>query len=95
MKRVYVLFFLDLASRRILFTACSEHVGGAWAALQARNLAWQLQNARCERWVSSVRCECLDWLLIVNRRHRRRFWRSITGTDLIAAWVCNRRVGAM
>ncbi len=26
-------------------------------------------NARCERWVSSVRRECLDWLLIVNRRH--------------------------
>ena len=69
MKRVYVLFFLDLASRRILFTACSEHVGGAWAALQARNLVWQLQNARCERWVSSVRRECLDRLLIVNRRH--------------------------
>jgi len=26
-------------------------------------------NARCERWVSSVRRECLDWLLIVSRRH--------------------------
>ncbi len=111
LKRLYVLFFLELASRRILFTACSEHVGGAWAAQQARNLAWQLQeakvkprflihdrdanfpagfdavfraegievirtpvrapnaNARCERWVSSVRRECLDWLLILNRRH--------------------------
>jgi putative transposase len=112
LKRFYVLFFLELASRRILFTACSEHAGGAWAAQQARNLAWQLQeaeeikprflihdrdanfpaafdavfraeglavirtpvrapnaNARCERWVSSVRHECLDWLLIVNRRH--------------------------
>ncbi len=26
-------------------------------------------NAQCERWVSSVRRECLDWLLIMNRRH--------------------------
>ena len=111
LKRLYVLFFLELASRRILFTACSEHVGGAWAAQQARNLAWQLQeapvktrflihdrdanfpagfdavfraeglevirtpvrapnaNSRCERWVSSVRRECLDRLLILNRRH--------------------------
>ncbi len=111
LKRLYVLFFLELASRRILFTACSEHPGGAWAAQQARNLAWELQaaeikprflihdrdanfpaafdavfraeglevirtpvrapnaNARCERWVSSVRRECLDWLLIVGRRH--------------------------
>ena len=45
LKRLYVLFFLELASRRILFTACSEHVGGAWAAQQARNLAWELQEA--------------------------------------------------
>ena len=26
-------------------------------------------NATCERWASSVRRECLDWLLIVGRRH--------------------------
>ena len=45
LKRFYVLFFLDLAGRRILFTACGEHPGGAWAAQQARNLAWQLQDA--------------------------------------------------
>ena len=45
LKRLYVLFFPALASRRILFTACSEHSGGAWAAQQARNLAWQLQEA--------------------------------------------------
>ena len=111
LKRLYVLFFLELASRRILFTACSEHPGGGWAAQQARNLAWELQeaevkprflihdrdanfpaafdavfraeglevirtpvrapnaNSRCERWVSGVRRECLDWLLIVGRRH--------------------------
>ena len=44
-----VLFFLELASRRILFTACSEHPGGAWAAQQARNLAWALQAAEIRR----------------------------------------------
>jgi putative transposase len=26
-------------------------------------------NAYAERWVRTVRVECLDWLLIVNRRH--------------------------
>jgi putative transposase len=46
LKRLYVLFFLELASRRILFTACSEHPGGAQAAQQARTLAWQLQEAQ-------------------------------------------------
>jgi hypothetical protein len=59
LKRLYVLFFLELASRRILFTACSEHPGGAWAAQQARNLS-----------TSS----------------------TTTGTDLVAAWSCDRRV---
>ena len=44
-KRQYVLFFLELASRRIVFTACGEHPGDAWAVQQARNLAWELQEA--------------------------------------------------
>lgn len=26
-------------------------------------------NAHAERWVGSCRCECLDWMLIVNRAH--------------------------
>jgi putative transposase len=26
-------------------------------------------NAYAERWVRTVRTECLDWLLILNRRH--------------------------
>jgi putative transposase len=26
-------------------------------------------NAYAERWVSTVRAECLDWLMIVGRRH--------------------------
>jgi putative transposase len=44
-KRLYVLVFLELASRRVVFTPCRQHPGGAWAAQQARNLAWDLQDA--------------------------------------------------
>jgi transposase InsO family protein len=29
-------------------------------------------NAYAERWVRTVRVECLDWLLIVSRRHLQR-----------------------
>ena len=111
LKRLYVLFFLELASRRIVLTACGDYPGDGWAVQQARNLAWELQeaeikprflihdrdsnfpaafdavfraeglevirtpvrapnaNARCERWISSARRECRDWLLILGRRH--------------------------
>jgi putative transposase len=29
-------------------------------------------NACCERWIRTVRTECLDWLLIFSRRHLER-----------------------
>jgi putative transposase len=32
-------------------------------------------NAFAERWVRTARCECLDWLLILNRRHLERVLR--------------------
>jgi putative transposase len=33
-------------------------------------------NAQAERWVRSVRRECVDWLLILNRRHLERVLRT-------------------
>jgi putative transposase len=109
LKRIYVLFFLSLESRRIEFVACTANPTGAWAAQQARNLLMTLDdrerplrflihdrdakfsggfdqvfqsegivvirtpiqppnaNAYAERWVGSVRRECLDRLLIFSR----------------------------
>jgi transposase InsO family protein len=32
-------------------------------------------NAICERWIRTVRTECLDWLLIFSRRHLERVLR--------------------
>jgi putative transposase len=32
-------------------------------------------NAFCERWVGTVRAECLDWMLILGRRHLERVLR--------------------
>ncbi len=110
LKRIYVLFFISLESRRIEFVACTPNPTGPWVAQQARNLLMTLDdreqplrflihdrdtkftggcdhvlqsqgiavirtpvqapnaNAHAERWVGSVRRECLDRLLIFSRR---------------------------
>jgi putative transposase len=111
LKRLYVLFFIELDTRRVHLAGVTANPNGAWVAQQARNLLLELgeqgrriqfllrdrdakfcrafddlfrsegaeviltpvqapnANAYAERWVGTVRAECLDWLLIVGRRH--------------------------
>jgi putative transposase len=116
LQRVYVLFFISLATRRIEYVACSSNPDGRWTAQQARNLLMQLgddqpfrllihdrdskfgggfdeifrsegvrvirtpvrapnANAYAERWVRTVRADCLDHLLIFGRRQLERVLR--------------------
>jgi putative transposase len=42
LQRIYVLFFISLATRRIEYVACSSSPDGRWVAQQARNFAMQL-----------------------------------------------------
>jgi putative transposase len=114
LQRLYVLFFIELGSRRVRLAGCTAHPDAAWVTQQARQVAWTLgeriepvrflirdhdakftttfdtvfesQNTRiirtpiqvpeangiAERFVRTVRTECLDWLLIVNARHLER-----------------------
>jgi putative transposase len=107
--RLYVLFFIELGSRRVHFAGCTSNPSGAWVVQQARNLSFTdvlermrflihdrdskftaafdelsrserikvihtpvqapQANAYAERFVRTVRNECLDWLLILGRRH--------------------------
>jgi len=110
LQRIYVLFFISLASRRIEYIASSSNPDGRWVAQQARNLIMELgdgqpfrflihdrdtkfshafdeafraegikvirtpvqapnANAFAERWVRTVRADCLDRILILGRRH--------------------------
>jgi putative transposase len=110
LRRVYVLFYIELGSRRVHLAGVTDHPTGLWVAQQARNLlaslgdqaaAWKFlirdrdskftnvfddvwrstgaevictpvgapnANAYAERWVGTVRRECLDQLLIVSRQ---------------------------
>jgi hypothetical protein len=110
-KRLYVLFFIELASRRVHLAGITANPDGVWATQQARNLLMRLDDeevrprflirdrdskftrdfdevfrsegirvikapvraprarAHAERWISSLRRECLDRILIFGRRH--------------------------
>jgi hypothetical protein len=48
LRRFYVLFFIELESRRVHLAGCSTHPGGRWVAQQARNLSFSqpLGNVR-------------------------------------------------
>jgi putative transposase len=111
LQRLYVLFFIDLDTRRVHLAGVTANPDGRWVTQQARNLLLILgergrharfllrdrdakfsrsfddvfrsegaevllapvraprANAYAERWVRTVRAECLDWLLIVGRGH--------------------------
>ena len=44
LKRLYVLVFVHLSTRRVLATTCTAEPTGEWVTQQARNLSWQLEE---------------------------------------------------
>ena len=46
LRRLYVLFFIEVSSRRVHLAGITENPDGAWVAQQARNLAWEFSDRR-------------------------------------------------
>ena len=114
LQTMYVLFFIELGSRRVHFAGITTNPNQVWVTQQARQLIWELSdrekplrflihdndssfcsafdtvfesegfhviptpvrapnaNALSERWIRTVREECLDYILIFNAAHLRR-----------------------
>ncbi len=114
LQRLYILFFIELGSRRVHFAGCTPNPSGPWVVQQARQLSWALEdrsepirflirdrdqkftdrfddvfrsdrievvqtpfrapqaNGVAERFVRTVRTECLDRLLVLNHQHLER-----------------------
>ncbi len=114
LKTLYILFVIEVGSRRVHLAGCTANPTTAWVTQQARHIGWKIEedllatrflihdrdakfppafdavfqtvgvtsirtpyqapnaNAFAERWIRSVREECLDHLLILNERHLQR-----------------------
>jgi hypothetical protein len=111
LKWLYVLLYMELATRLVIWFAVTDRPDAQWVSQQARNVSWELNqlgvparflihdhddkygggsdrvfeadgmaviktpiaapraNSHIERQIGSTRRECIDWLLILNRRH--------------------------
>ena len=45
LQTLYVLFFLEVHTRRVFVAGCTAYPTGAWVAQQARNICWDLRDA--------------------------------------------------
>ncbi len=46
LKTLYILFFIELGSRRVHVAGCTAHPTAAWVTEQGRQMSWTVQQER-------------------------------------------------
>jgi putative transposase len=122
LQTLYVLFYIEVGTRRVHLAGVTARPDGYWVAQQARQHVWMLEecevrprilirdndrkfvgghdlvfqsegvrvirtpiqapnaNTYAERWIRTVREECLDHLLILSEKHLRRVLQAFIET---------------
>jgi transposase InsO family protein len=122
LQTLYVLFFIELGTRRVHISGVTPNPNALWTIQQARQLLWELNdsntdfrflihdndtkfsnrfdtifrsegfrvihtpyrapnaNTFAERWIRTIREECLDHILIINASHLRKVLLEYTNT---------------
>jgi len=88
LQRLYVLFFIEIASRRVYLAGYTAHPDGEWVTQQARQVAWTLGE----------RAQPVRFLI---RDHDRKFTNALMrcfrpkAAELFARrFTCHRRTGS-
>ena len=75
-RSCFAFFIIELKTRRVVHVGVTRSPTDAWVAQQLREATPYGQapraNATCERFLRSVRQECLDHLLIFHERQLQR-----------------------
>jgi len=63
LQRLYVLFFIELGTRRVHFAGCTPTPSGPWVTQQARQLTWTLaaRQSNCEALVCAAGAQSVEF----------------------------------
>ena len=76
LKRLYVLLYMELATRRVIWFGVTDRPNASWVSQQARNVSWELNEHAMQAEVPDPRSRCQVWRRLRPRLRGRRHGRD-------------------